>query len=93
MHAETTTAAIREPLFQLIHTDTDGAPLPPPESLGRLLARLRTLPPDEYIITARECDDRGESESWGCSAEVNADGSVGLDLVFFGPDPVPAGAE
>jgi hypothetical protein len=89
MHAETT-AAIREPLFQLIHTDTDGAPLPPLESLGRFLARLRSLPPGEYLIVAREDDGRGGSESWGSSAEVRADGSVDLDLNFPGPDPAEA---
>jgi hypothetical protein len=91
MTAETTAAAPRDPLFQLIHNDTDGAALPPPESLGRFLARLRSLPPGEYNVIAREDDGRGGSESWGSSAEVRADGSVGLDLDFLPPEP--AGAE
>jgi hypothetical protein len=75
----------RDPLFQLILTSDDGS-LPPWESLGRLMARLRLLPPGEYLITAREEDGRGGAESWGSSAEVRADGSVGLDLDFPGPD-------
>jgi hypothetical protein len=71
----------RDPLFQLIHAADDGA-MPPWESLGRLLARLRRLPPGEYLLTAREDDGQGGSESWGCSADVDADGSVDLDLNF-----------
>jgi hypothetical protein len=71
--------ADHDPLFRLVHVGDDGM-FPPWESLDRLMARLRTMPPDDYEIGSLQYDGGAGFESTGCEAVVGEGGSVQLDI-------------